>query len=92
MLLCEKTVSCLSPSPSAAALEGEKERERPEVRRRNEVKIWIKIDTDGWSGLKCFLKTAPVLGSEPPTVLPPTDIQPAAALEVGYRLYKHPSF
>lgn len=55
-----------------------KKTERPKVSGRNELKIWMKTDTDGWSGLRCFLKTALILGSKPPTVLPPTDIQPAA--------------
>lgn len=33
-------------------------RVRPKVGGRNEVKSWIEIDTDGWSGPRCFLEAA----------------------------------
>lgn len=77
VLVQEASLMTRTPSPPGSAVKGKK-RERPKVRGRNEVKRWIKIDTDGWSGLRCFLKTALVLGSKPPAVLPPTDTQPAA--------------
>lgn len=41
----------LPPSPSGCALK-EKKRERPKVSGRNEMKIWMKTERDGWSGLR----------------------------------------